>query len=300
MNRLHQQVSSCVGLEVLQDVEKSQLVHYRSRGVYPNLGNSKLTASKISEMATDVISSQLALDEPLDSAPHANNFKLDPEILPELEKPKVWYDESPEIPPDCDNSNVARYEVGEICQYKNNSQAGTDGEFKICTYEASPQSLELGPLHDDDDDSQSGVQIIEIFETPRGVPKVTRERAEITMIKKRFQAKEKAYRELVARHHELYAIYKEKRRTVAEGLAEITKEMEVLGYWADDATAEGSEEDPEECAVYDPEGGIECEQGYALEEGPEKGPEQGADGHEVALVKVDSEPKSSDAVCAIC
>ncbi|BFG00995.1 uncharacterized protein DMAD_00855 [Drosophila madeirensis] len=276
------------------------MVYYRSRGVYPNPVNSKLTSSKISEMPTDVGSSQLALDEPLDSAPHAHSFKLDPEILPELDKPKVWYDESPEIPPDCDNSKLVRYEVGEICQYENNSQSGTDGDFKFCPYEASPQSLELGPLHDDDDDYQSGVQIIEIFETPRGVPKVTRERAEINRIKKRFLAKEKAYRELVVRHHELYAIYKEKRRAVAEGLAEITKEMDELGYWADDATAEGSEEDPEEGAVYDPEGGIEYDPEYALEEGPGEGPAQCADGHEVALVKVDSEPKSSDAVCAIC
>ncbi|XP_017155852.1 uncharacterized protein LOC108164549 [Drosophila miranda] len=200
---------------------------------------SQLVRCRDTAVCPYVENSELARDEtpetPLEISPYSNN----PEISQKLQNSKSGSGKSTAIGPDVEDSQLVCY-----------SELGSDED-----------------LNEDEDDYQSGVQIIEIPKTPRGVAKVTRDRSEINMRMKRWQDKLNAYKGLVKRHHELCAIYEEKRLAVAAGLAEITREMDELGCWPD---------------------------------GVPEGQGDGADGNEMALVEADENLKSSGDGCTIC
>ncbi|XP_022232492.2 uncharacterized protein LOC111080935 [Drosophila obscura] len=271
MNRMPQQFSPRVGLEVLLDGQKSQLVRYRANADCPHEGNSKLETP---EMLLNADSSQLSLDEGLEVAPFVGGSEEGPEIASHVDHLTYGHGNSSEIPPSSDDSSLVCYEGGETCTDENSSQLGADESSKICPYEASSQALKIGPLEakDDEDDYQSGVQIVEILQTPRGVPKVTRDMAEINMRKKRWEDKLNAYKGVLARNHELCAIYEQTRLEIAAGLAEITMELGEIDLDMEDIPGDQADR-PEDVS---------------------------SDGNEMAVVKADEKPNSSHGSCAVC
>ncbi|XP_017135596.1 rRNA biogenesis protein rrp36-like [Drosophila miranda] len=211
MNRNPQVCSARIAPKVLLDAEESQLVRCRDTAVCPYVENSELVRDKTPET-------------PLEISPYSNN----PEISQKLQDSKSGSGKSTAIGPDVDDSQLVCY-----------SEQGSDEDLNIGPSEDDEDDDDGDEDDDDDDDDddeddyQSGVQIIEIPKTPRGVAKVTRDRSEINMRLKRWQDKLNAYKGLVERNRELFAIYEEKRLAVAAGLAEITREMYELGCWPD-------------------------------------------------------------------